>query len=108
MAPGLTLENWNVGLLELSWVERPSLRSCRSARNCVEPWTMGEKLVPRSSQMTAREFSLFVREQSCTPGSWSRLVIWNTQGAPSPSKLAPVHVTRPKSAGVLIREVEKS
>ena len=66
------------------------------------PWTIGEKLVPRSSQMTAREFSLFVREQSWTPGSWSRLVIWNTQGAPSPSKLAPVHVTRPKSAGVLI------
>ena len=68
---------------------------------------MGEKLVPRSSQMTAREFSLFVREQSWTPGSCSRLVIWNTQGAPSPSKLAPVHVTRPKSAGVLIIEVKK-
>ena len=57
-APGLTLEKWNVGLLDIREVSRPSLRSTSSARNC-------ELLaLVFSWQLTEMELSLLVTLQA--------------------------------------------
>ena len=50
-APGLTLEKWNVGLLDIREVSRPSWRSTSSARN----WE--DLALVFSWQMTERELS---------------------------------------------------
>ena len=56
-APGLTLEKWNVGLLDISEVSRPSLRSTSSARN----WE--DLALVFSWQLTKMELSLLVTLQ---------------------------------------------
>ena len=62
-APGLMLENWKVGLLDMRDVTRPSLVSSSSARN----WEALDLVF--SWQMTERELSLLVMLQPWTPGS---------------------------------------
>ena len=57
-APGLTLEKWNVGLLDISEVSRPSSRSTSSALN----WE--DLALVFSWQMTERELSLLVMLQA--------------------------------------------
>ena len=57
-APGLTLEKWNVGLLDISEVSRPSSRSTSSALN----WE--DLALVFCWQMTERELSLLVRLQA--------------------------------------------
>ena len=57
-APGLTLEKWNVGLLDIREVSRPSSRSTSSARN----WE--DLALVFSWQMTERELSLLVTLQA--------------------------------------------
>ena len=56
--PGLTLEKWNVGLLDISEVSSPSWRSTSSARNCED------LALVFSWQRTERELSLLVMLQA--------------------------------------------
>ena len=57
-APGLTLEKWNVGLLDISEVSTASSRSTSSALN----WE--DLALVFCWQMTERELSLLVRLQA--------------------------------------------
>ena len=57
-APGLTLEKWNVGLLDIREVSRPSWRSTSSARN----WE--DLALVFSWQIRERELSLLVMLQA--------------------------------------------
>ena len=57
-APGLTLEKWNVGLLDISEVSRPNCRSTSSARNCED------LALVFSWQIRERELSLLVMLQA--------------------------------------------
>ena len=66
--PGLMLENWNVGVLDMRDVTRPSVMSSSSARK----WDDLDLVF--SWQEAERELSLVVTLQPWTPGkfTWAR------------------------------------